>query len=76
MSSCKIRAFYRARARAPEYGKWWQRRRRYERGHHEIEEWCRHAAAVEAALAAFAATGDAVRWVERRARIAGCDNGD
>jgi demethylmenaquinone methyltransferase/2-methoxy-6-polyprenyl-1,4-benzoquinol methylase len=49
------RSFY--RARAPEYDDWWRRQGRYDRGEGEAREWHQQVTIVEAALAAFGATG-------------------
>ena len=49
------RAFY--RARAPEYDEWWRREGRYDRGAGQAREWHDQVVTVEAALAAFGATG-------------------
>jgi ubiquinone/menaquinone biosynthesis C-methylase UbiE len=70
------RHFY--QARAPEYDEWWQRIGRYDHGDDDRREWHRQVASVEAALDAFAPTGDVLElaggtgwWTERLARTAG-----
>jgi len=69
------RSFY--RARAPEYGEWWQRRGRYDRGEEKLLEWQRQVATVDAALDAFGATGKVLElaggtgwWTQRLAEAA------
>jgi demethylmenaquinone methyltransferase/2-methoxy-6-polyprenyl-1,4-benzoquinol methylase len=69
------RAFY--RARASEYDEWWLRQGRYDRGDNEAREWREQVAVVEAALAAFGATGDVLElaggtgwWTARLAETA------
>jgi len=69
------RRFY--EARAPEYDEWWQRVGRYDRGDDDRRKWRRQVSVLDAALAAFDATGDVLElaggtgwWTERLARTA------
>ena len=69
------RSYY--HARAPQYDDWWLRQGRYDRGEGEAREWHHQVASVEAALAAFGATGDVLElaggtgwWTARLAETA------
>ena len=65
------------RARAPEYDQWWQRQGRYASGEEDTRDWRAQVARIDAALAAFGATGDVLElaggtgwWTQRLAATA------